>query len=226
MRLAAARSHTGTVAGQRGARLAALHEGLQCGGHRDAVATGLGATARRDALAAGGAGLGDDVVLDASGSYDADLDGLTYAWSQVSGATVQIINPNTISAFFVPTTSGTFEFMVTVSDGQITATDTVVVTVDALNQVPVAHAGSAIVATVGDTVTLDGTASYDPDGDAISFIWSQTSGTGVSLSASNTARPTFTAAQAGVYVFALTVYDGQATSSQSTVTVTVQTAAG
>ncbi|HPE44380.1 MAG TPA: PKD domain-containing protein [Deltaproteobacteria bacterium] len=172
------------------------------------------------------ASVGDDVVLDASGSYDADLDGLTYAWSQVSGATVQIINPNTISAFFVPTTSGTFEFMVTVSDGQITATDTVVVTVDALNQVPVAHAGSAIVATVGDTVTLDGTASYDPDGDAISFIWSQTSGTGVSLSASNTARPTFTAAQAGVYVFALNVYDGQATSSQSTVTVTVQTAAG
>ncbi|HPI92782.1 MAG TPA: PKD domain-containing protein [Deltaproteobacteria bacterium] len=168
--------------------------------------------------------VGDDVVLDASGSYDSDLDGLTFTWSQVSGATVQIFNANTISAFFTPTTSGTFEFMVTVSDGQITSTDNVVVTVDNANQVPVADAGSAVTATVGSTVTLDGSASYDPDGDSISYVWSQTSGTTVSLSGSNTARPYFTATQAGVYVFQLVVYDGNDTSSASTVTVTVQSA--
>lgn len=168
--------------------------------------------------------VGEDVVLDASGSYDADLDGLTFTWSQVSGATVQIFNANTISAFFTPTTSGTFEFKVTVSDGQVSATDNVLVTVDNANQVPVAQAGGAIVATVGETVTLDGTASYDPDGDPISYIWSQTGGTGVSLSASNTSRPSFTAAQEGVYVFELRVYDGQDTSGASSVTVTVQSA--
>ncbi len=169
--------------------------------------------------------VGDDVVLDASGSYDPDLDGLTYTWSQVSGATVEILDANTISAFFTPTTSGTFEFKVTCSDGQVTATDNVTVTVDNANQVPVADAGSSIVATIGETVTLNGTASYDPDGDAISWVWSQTSGTSLSLNASNTAQPTFRAAQGGVYVFELSVYDGQDTSSPASVTVTVQSAA-
>jgi large repetitive protein len=169
--------------------------------------------------------VGDDVVLNASGSYDSDLDGLTYVWSQVSGATVAIFNANTISAFFTPTTSGTYEFKVTISDGQATSTDKVIVTVDNANQVPIANAGSSITATVGSTVTLDGSASYDPDASTISYIWSQTSGTQVSLSNSNTASPSFVAGQAGVYVFELKVYDGTDTSSASSVTVTVQSSA-
>lgn len=170
--------------------------------------------------------VGDDVILDASRSYDPDTDGLTFAWSQVSGATVQIHNANTMRAFFTPTTSGVYTFKVSVSDGQATSTDTVSVTVDNANQVPVAVAGDAIVAVVGQTVTLDGSASYDPDGDAISYVWSQAGGPSVTLSASNTARPSFVAAQAGVYVFELRVYDGEDTSDASTVTVTVQNAAG
>ncbi|MEN6448446.1 MAG: hypothetical protein ABFD70_12055, partial [Syntrophaceae bacterium] len=62
----------------------------------------------------------------------------------------------------------------------------------------------------------------DPDGNPISYLWSQTSGTRVSLSSSNTARPTFVATDPGVYVFELKVYDGTDTSSASSVTVTVQ----
>lgn len=166
--------------------------------------------------------VGDDVVLDASGSYDPDLDGLTYTWTQVTGASVQIINASTIQAFFTPTTSGTFEFKVSVSDGQATSTDNVIVTVDNVNQVPVAEAGSNITATVGSTVTLNGSASYDPDGSAVSYVWSQTSGPAISLSGSNTARPSFNASAAGVFVFALRVYDGQDTSSADSVTVTIQ----
>jgi hypothetical protein len=109
-----------------------------------------------------------------------------------------------------------------VSDGQATSTDTVTVTVDNTNQVPIADAGSNVVATAGSVVTLDGSASFDPDGTAISYVWSQTGGTSVSLSGSNTARPSFTAGQAGVYTFELRVYDGQDTSSPASVTVTVQ----
>jgi hypothetical protein len=166
--------------------------------------------------------VGDDVVLNASGSYDPDNDGLSFAWTQVSGAAAVIHNNNTMQAFFTPTTSGVFEFKVSVSDGQATSTDNVVVTVDNANQVPIANAGSNIVAVLDQTVTLDGSASNDPDGTEVSYIWSQTSGTQVSLSNSNTARPSFTASQAGVYVFELRVYDGTDTSSPSTVTVTVQ----
>jgi len=170
---------------------------------------------------------GDDVILDASGSYDADLDGLTFTWSQVSGASVQIHNATSMKAYFTPTTSGAYTFKVSVSDGQISSTDTVVVTVDNANQVPVANAGAAVVAVVGQTVTLDGSASYDPDGDPVSYVWSQASGpVTVSLSSANTARPSFVASQAGVYVFELRVYDGQDTSSASPVTVTVQSGSG
>jgi large repetitive protein len=167
--------------------------------------------------------VGFDVVLDASGSYDPDLDPLTFTWTQVSGASVVIQNADTMNqAFFTPTTAGVYVFMVTVSDGQLSSTDTMTVTVSNL---PVANAGSSIVATVGQTVTLDGSASYDSNGKTISYVWAQTSGTQVSLSNSNTAKPSFTASLAGVYVFQLKVYDGIDTSAASSVTVTVQSAA-
>ena len=166
--------------------------------------------------------VGDDVVLDASGSYDPDNDGITFTWTQVSGASMVIHNNTSIQAFFTPTTSGVFEFKVAVSDGQATSVDNVMVTVDNANQVPIANAGSSIVAAVGQTITLDGSASYDPDGTPVSYIWSQTSGTQMSLSNPNTANPSFVDGQAGVYVFGLKVYDGTDTSSSSAVTVTVQ----
>jgi hypothetical protein len=169
------------------------------------------------------ANVGDDVVLNASGSYDPDLDGLTFTWTQVSGAPVVIQNANTMNqAFFTPTTAGVYVFMVTVSDGQVSSTDTVTVTVGTL---PAANAGSNIVATVGQTVTLNGSASSDPNGKTLSYLWAQTGGTRFSLSNSNTAPPSFTPSLAGVYVFGLNVYDGTGTSSPSSVTVTVQSAA-
>jgi len=167
----------------------------------------------------------DDVVLNASSSSDPDADPITYSWSQVSGASVQIFNGTTATPFFTPTTSGVFVFKVTVSDGQVSASDTVTITVDNHNQVPVAVvAGSTsnINVVVGTTVTLDGSGSYDPDGSALSYIWSQTSGPSVSLSSPNSAKPYFVPTQTGTYVFALRVYDGTDTSSAATVTVTVQ----
>jgi hypothetical protein len=166
--------------------------------------------------------VGDDVVLNASSSFDPDLDPITYNWIQVSGATVVIFNANTPQPFFTPTTSGVFEFKVTASDGQASATDNVMVTVDNHNQVPVADAGANMATLMGDTVTLDGSKSSDPDGTTISYIWSQTGGPMVSLNSSNSATPSFVPTQTGVYVFELRVYDGIDTSSPASVTVTVQ----
>jgi len=71
-------------------------------------------------------------------------------------------------------------------------------------------------------VQLDGSASSDPDGDTITYAWTQTAGTAVTLSSTTTAKPTFTApAAAGSLTFQLVVSDGKLSSTPSTVTITV-----
>ncbi len=166
--------------------------------------------------------VGDLVTLSAGGSFDADGDTLTYSWTQTSGASVTLAGAQTVQPSFTPTTSGVLTFTVRVSDGRAVSEDSVTVTVDNVNQVPVADAGENLTAMVGETVRLDGQASFDPDGDTISFIWSQTSGTRVSLSGSNTATPSFVPTEPRSYTFELKVYDGVDTSSPDSVTIAVQ----
>jgi LmbE family N-acetylglucosaminyl deacetylase len=94
------------------------------------------------------------------------------------------------------------------------------------NQAPVANAGANQVVTQGAFVTLDGSASSDPNGSAITYSWSQTSGPSVPLSDPAVANPTFTApvgsSESVEVTFQLVVSDGQLASTPSTVTVTVQ----
>ena len=92
---------------------------------------------------------------------------------------------------------------------------------------PVADAGAAQTAQVNSTVQLDGAASYDPSGNPLTYQWSQTAGTPVTLSSTTAALPTFTApASPATLTFQLTVSNGQITSSPGTVTVTVTSSAG
>ena len=77
-------------------------------------------------------------------------------------------------------------------------------------------------------MTLDGTASTDPDGHLpLSYAWTQTGGLPVVLNGADTAAPTFTAAISGTYTFELVVTDSLgALSAPDEVVITVTEAAG
>ncbi len=88
-----------------------------------------------------------------------------------------------------------------------------------------ANAGTDQTVLEGAVVTLNGTGSSDPDGDALSYQWTQVSGLSVQLTNPTAATASFTAptglTQDAVLGFQLQVSDGQA-SSTATVNVTVK----
>jgi hypothetical protein len=91
------------------------------------------------------------------------------------------------------------------------------------NRSPVASAGAAQSVSAGTAVTLDGSASSDPDGDALSYTWNLAgpAGSAASLVSPSSARPSFTPDLTGTYVATVTVADGRGASAAATVSVTV-----
>ena len=158
------------------------------------------------------------VVLDGSGSSDPDGDPITFSWEQMTGPDVVLEDPTSAGPSFTApevTQDTALTFRLTVSDGQLAAEDVVSIEVNDLNQLPVADAGPDQIVPVGAEVVLDGSDSFDPDGDSLTYSWEQMSGPAVVLTNPNQAAATFTAPaiQADTtLVFRLTVNDGKAPS--------------
>ncbi len=176
---------------------------------------------------------GSLVTLDGSGSWDADGDPLTYSWSFESrpgGSGVQLSNASSRNPSFTPDKAGPYVIRLTVNDGKASsAPDDVTVTAVDANRAPVADAGSNRTTEVGKKVTLDGTGSWDPDGDPLTYAWSwsaRPSGSSAQLYNSTSAKPYFTPDVEGSYVVKLIVNDGVRGSSPDYVTVTANTANG
>ena len=75
---------------------------------------------------------------------------------------------------------------------------------------PVADAGDDQTVSAGDEVTLDATGSSDSNGEVVFYVWTQLSGTPVSLSDSESPITTFTAPEtSGELIFQVTVYDDE-----------------
>jgi hypothetical protein len=90
------------------------------------------------------------------------------------------------------------------------------------NSAPVADAGPDQLNMTAGTITLDGSGSYDPEGDPMTYQWVQTGGPTVSLAGANTVKSTFTAAQDTTYTFRLTVKDDKGATSTARVTITTR----
>jgi hypothetical protein len=87
---------------------------------------------------------------------------------------------------------------------------------------PVADAGSAIRARKGTVVTVDGTKSSDPQGEPLTYHWTQISGLPATIADENAARTAVTLPnKATTVTLRLTVTNAAGLSSTSDVTVTV-----
>jgi predicted TIM-barrel fold metal-dependent hydrolase len=89
------------------------------------------------------------------------------------------------------------------------------------NETPVAHPGFTVTRVVGDTVMLDGTASYARAGRTLSYRWRQVEGRRVRLASDTTARTWFVATVAADLAFELVVNTGSLASRPRTVRVNV-----
>lgn len=182
------------------------------------------------------ANAGDDMVtnpniliqLNGRDSYDPDGSSVSYAWrvaEQPELANVTIKEPNIASPSVQLTVPGIYRFELAVTDASgATTQDTVQVEVNKENVPPVAVPGAAQSVIVGDLVQLNGSQSYDPDGDAITYQWafaSKPGGSSAPLTNANQVNPSFTADVAGDYVVTLTVSDGRSARLSATATVRI-----
>ena len=141
----------------------------------------------------------------------------TALWEQISGpGTATFTTPNTASTDVSVTEAGKYEFRLTGSDGELTTTDTVLVSFVA-NEAPTADAGPDLAAEVSSPITLAGVASDDglpsPPG-AVTTQWSQVSGPSTATFGTPTQATTSAVfGVSGTYVLRLTVDDGVLTTT-------------
>ncbi len=126
--------------------------------------------------------------------------------------------------------AGTDSFTYIVSDGSLSDTASVTVTVNAVNDAPLAAAGADQSVIVSQSVSLDGSRSSDVEGDALGYGWQQTGGVNVTLNRPSLSRTTFIApAVPTILTFSLSVTDEQGLVSRANevvITVTEEAIAG
>ena len=111
-----------------------------------------------------------NVTFDGSGSVDFDGTIARYEWREEN--TLLSTEPSFTKNDF---SLGEHNITLTVTDdNNNTDSDTMVLTIT-VNKAPIANAGSDKLTVEGETVTLDGSQSYDNDGEIVSYQWEENS---------------------------------------------------
>ena len=147
----------------------------------------------------------EPVQFDGSGSCDPDGSIVKYEWDFGDGTDGTGVAPT-----YVYGANGTYIVELTVTDNA-SLSDTDICVVQIGNRPPVADAGPNQSVDVGETVSFDGSGSYDPDGSIVKYEWDfgdETSGTGVA--------PTHVYAAKENYTVTLTVTDDEGATDTGT----------
>ncbi|MEE9333680.1 MAG: Ig-like domain-containing protein, partial [Granulosicoccaceae bacterium] len=177
----------------------------------------------------------DLIALNGSASSDPEGNPLTYLWSfqdQPANSQAALLNDASVSPSFTPDIAGDYIVILTVTDAQgLSDSATLTITV---NQVivnppaplpPTANPGPNQAQDTFDLIALDGSASSDPKGNPLTYLWSfqdQPANSQAVLLNDSSVSPSFTPDVAGDYVVLLTVTDIQGLSNSATVTITVR----
>jgi uncharacterized repeat protein (TIGR01451 family) len=158
---------------------------------------------------------------------DSDGDALTYAVETPPGNGTVSVGDGRFTYTPDDGFTGWDSFRYRATDGR-NGTDTarVDVYVEESDDVPTADGGRDRTVAALSTVTLNASGSVDPDGDALTYSWTQVGGPTVNLTGAGTATPTFVAPNVTGEVtlaFEIDVSDGNANDTD-TVAVTVEPA--
>ena len=173
---------------------------------------------------------GQLVELSGSDSSDPDGDLLTYKWSLTyfpSGSKATLSSATTPNTSFIPDKDGLYRIQLIVNDSEGDSTPvTIEVIISTPNSAPIANAGQDQNVNAGTIVTLDGSASSDPDGDALTYHWSFVSvpdGSTANLNNQDKQKSTLIPDKDGKYIIRLIVNDGEIESMPDEVMITAST---
>ncbi|MDY6951682.1 MAG: right-handed parallel beta-helix repeat-containing protein, partial [Thermodesulfobacteriota bacterium] len=161
--------------------------------------------------------VGQEVTLDGSDSMDPNGDAVAFAWrllSKPEESKAVLVGSDGAKCRFETDMLGDYTAELVVKDRWGKASAPASMTISAIsNRPPTAHAGEDISSLrLGDTVSLSGGGSKDPNGDALSYQWKlvfRPGGSEAKLSDLNAVNSTFMADALGCYVAQLVVNDGK-----------------
>ena len=152
---------------------------------------------------------------------DQEGDTLTYNWTK-TGGTISVSESDSTIIWTAPATAGTYTITCTVSDGELTGTQSLTITVtepEPINQAPIIVPIPDASVILGETFTYTVDAN-DPDGDDLTYSLTTTPTTDMAIN-STTGLITWTPNTTGNFDVTVEVSDGSESTTQSfTITVT------